>query len=63
MSGGGVLARFWFKEFIDHRDPHLLGPPLRFFGSARAEKIITTDPPPQEHEPTCKLWFCLDLHL
>ena len=20
---------FWFKEFIDHRDPHLLGPPLR----------------------------------
>ena len=22
--GGG-----WFKEFIDHRDPHLLGPPLR----------------------------------
>ena len=19
----------WFKEFIDHRDPHLLGPPLR----------------------------------
>ena len=21
--------RFWFKEFIEHRDPHLLGPPLR----------------------------------
>ena len=21
--------RIWFKEFIDHRDPHLLGPPLR----------------------------------
>ena len=19
----------WFKEFLDHRDPHLLGPPLR----------------------------------
>ena len=23
-------STFWFKEFLDHRDPrHLLGPPLR----------------------------------
>ena len=23
------VTEIWFKEFIDHRDPHLLGPPLR----------------------------------
>ena len=23
------LQPFWFKEFLDHRDPHLLGPPRR----------------------------------
>ena len=22
-------TRFWFKEYLDHRDPDLLGPPLR----------------------------------
>ena len=31
LIGGASLKpnHFWFKEFIDHRDPHLLGPPLR----------------------------------
>ena len=27
---GGVVLSLWFKEFLDHRDPHLLGPPLHF---------------------------------
>ena len=28
-----VLGVFWFKEYLDHRDPHLLGPPLCFVRS------------------------------